>query len=92
MAQENFPSCRISICMGSSCFSRGNNRNLEVIEEFVKENHLDSSVEIAGNLCEDKCNIGPNIIINGKLYSGLDPNSLLELLQHLFIRNKKLQT
>ena len=25
----------ITICMGSSCFSRGNNRNIEVIQEHL---------------------------------------------------------
>lgn len=74
------------ICMGSSCFSRGNNKNLEVIEEFMRANNLKSRVEIAGNLCEDKCNKGPNIRINGKLYSCMDPVSLVELLNYLFLK------
>jgi NADH:ubiquinone oxidoreductase subunit E len=72
--------------MGSSCFSRGNNKNLEVIEEFVRANNLKQKVEIAGDLCEDKCNKGPNIRINGKLYSFVDPGSLMELLNHVLIK------
>lgn len=85
MQEENIVN-NIVVCMGSSCFSRGNNKNLEVIEEFVRINNLTAKVEIAGNLCEDKCNKGPNISINGKLYNSIDPGSLVELLHHLLIK------
>ena len=26
----------ISVCMGSSCFARGNNENLEFIEKYIR--------------------------------------------------------
>ena len=31
---------KIVICMGSSCFARGNEENLRVIEDFLKSNNL----------------------------------------------------
>jgi NADH:ubiquinone oxidoreductase subunit E len=77
---------KIVICMGSSCFSRGNNKNIEVIKEFAKNNKTKVDIEIIGNLCEDKCNRGPNIRINDKLYDNIDPNSLVELLNRLLIK------
>ena len=36
----------IKICMGSSCFARGNNENLEIIETFIKENNLEAKMYI----------------------------------------------
>ena len=30
----------ITVCMGSSCFSRGNSSNAELIQLFIKENNL----------------------------------------------------
>ena len=54
----------IKVCMGSACFAKGNQENLEFIKEFIKENNLDSKVQIIGALCENKCNIGPRVIIN----------------------------
>ena len=30
----------IVICLGSSCFARGNNKNLEFIQEYLKVNNL----------------------------------------------------
>lgn len=72
--------------MGSSCFSRGNNKNLAVIEEFMKENRLNYRIEISGNLCEEMCNKGPNVKINDKVYHGIDPNSLVEILNHVLLK------
>jgi NADH:ubiquinone oxidoreductase subunit E len=86
MNDENEIKNKIIICMGSSCFSRGNNKNVEVINAFMKENNTRIKIEFSGTLCEDKCNKGPNIFINNKLYSAVDPNSLLELLNHVLVK------
>jgi NADH:ubiquinone oxidoreductase subunit E len=59
----------IVVCMGSACFARGNNKNLAYLEKLQKENVLDINLELCGNRCENKCAIGPNIIINGKTYN-----------------------
>ena len=37
----------IKICMGSSCFARGNDQNLEFIEKYIKENNLELKKEPA---------------------------------------------
>jgi len=74
----------IKICMGSSCFSRGNSINLEVIESFIREKKLQTTIELTGSRCEDRCSDGPNIEIDGKLYNHLDSGSLKDLLNELF--------
>lgn len=70
----------ISVCMGSSCFARGNNENLEFIENYIKENHLEAEIDITGTRCEGKCATGPNIIVNGKEYSEVDIEKLKSIL------------
>jgi NADH:ubiquinone oxidoreductase subunit E len=72
----------ITICMGSSCFSRGNNINAESIERFLEENNLAGKVEVSGCLCEGHCKEGPNIRINGELHQGVEPGMLFDLLKH----------
>lgn len=74
----------ITICMGSSCFSRGNNRNLQLIQDYLSKNHLDADVELAGSRCEGQCVSGPNIRINGHLYGGVDEKMLINLLDEHF--------
>ena len=76
------PDTSITICMGSSCFSRGNNINAESIERFLEENKLSGKVEVRGCLCEGHCKEGPNIRINGELLQGIEPGMLFDLLQH----------
>ncbi len=72
----------IAICMGSSCFSRGNNRNIEVIQGYLASHHLPPAVELTGHLCQGHCQSGPNVSINGKLYHEVDPIVILGLLNH----------
>ncbi len=72
----------ITICMGSSCFSRGNSANAEVIQNFITENGIENQVQIKGCLCEGKCKNGPNIRINDKLYTDVSPETLHDLLAH----------
>lgn len=70
----------ITICMGSSCFSRGNNRNIEVVQHFIAQNSLNASVDVRGHLCEGLCKSGPNLVIDGKLYQEVDPVAVAGLL------------
>jgi NADH:ubiquinone oxidoreductase subunit E len=72
----------IVICMGSSCFSRGNNANLQVVREYIAEKGLDCDVKISGSRCEGKCMNGPNIIINGTLFQDVDAGSIIDILNH----------
>lgn len=79
---------RIKICMGSSCFARGNQNNLVVLESFISQNYPDCKVELIGSRCEDKCSCGPNIEINGRLYNHIDTGSLIDLLNDVIVTNE----
>jgi len=70
----------IIICMGSSCFSRGNNRNIELIESALAAGAEKTTCQIEGHLCQNLCKVGPNIVINGKIYHEVDPVTLMTLL------------
>lgn len=71
----------IEICMGSSCFARGNSENLQSIEAFLSENGLGDRVELIGHLCLGRCKEGPNIRIAGKDYSGLTPDCVIDVIK-----------
>ena len=70
----------IKVCMGSACFAKGNQDNLQYIKEYIEENNLEAEVSIIGALCENKCDIGPRIIINGVEYTNVNEDSLKEIL------------
>lgn len=71
----------IIVCMGSACFARGNEQNLAFIENYIKENQLNATVELGGSRCEGKCEQGPNIVVNGTKYSKIDEEKLIEILK-----------
>ena len=71
----------ITVCMGSSCFARGNQENLAYIEEYIKENGIDANIELEGMRCENKCASGPNIYINGVEYNEVTIDKLKEILE-----------
>lgn len=73
----------ITVCMGSSCFARGNDKNLEFLENYVKDKGIDARIDISGTRCEGKCASGPNVIINGTEYTEVDEEKLKEILLSL---------
>lgn len=77
-------SVKIVICMGSSCFARGNEKNLKTIERFLEDNQLEAEVELAGSCCEGNCSEGPNIIIDGKTYRRMETGALIDILNNKF--------
>ncbi len=74
---------KITVCMGSSCFARGNQQNLAFIEAFIKTHDLEADIDLAGARCENKCAMGPNVVINGVEYNSVDEKKLEEILTKL---------
>lgn len=74
---------KVSICMGSSCFSRGNKENLNAVLTYIDYNDLKSKVdlEISGSLCQDACSKGPNMAVDGVLYFVADKSAAIELIK-----------
>ena len=72
----------VELCMGSSCFARGNSAALAEIENYIETDSLQDRVELVGHLCLEKCNSGPHIMVGGKSYSGItDPESVIDLIR-----------
>ncbi len=71
----------ITICMGSSCYARGNGINLETIEAYIEEHGLDARVVLTGSRCEGFCADGPNLIVDGRRYDHVDRETLLDILK-----------
>ena len=74
---------KIVVCLGSSCFARGHEENIRVVEAYLKENSYqdDVDVELSGTLCQGRCADGPNVIVDGKIYSKVEPGVMLDILR-----------
>ncbi len=69
----------IVLCMGSSCFTRGNNKNINIIKKYLEEEEIQAEIE--GSLCEDDCKNGPHIRVNGEKFSGVTEENIREILR-----------
>jgi len=74
----------LQICLGSSCFSRGNKKIVKVVEEYIKANNLSGRVYFHGGHCFSKCEQGPTLLADGKYFHQLTEESVKEVLDKLF--------
>ena len=76
----------IVICMGSSCFARGNEKTLEACERFLEERGLkdEVDVELGASLCTGNCAEGPIVIVDGKTYKHVDQLVMRDILESTF--------
>jgi len=71
----------MQICMGSSCFSRGNKDVVNFIREYLRKNHLDDKVIFKGARCMGLCSNGPNLNINGVTIEGVTISRIESILE-----------
>lgn len=82
----------ITLCMGSSCFSRGNGKNLPRIQQFLTEHGLTARVTLRGCRCGGCCSGGPNMWVNGVLVPNMSPENLDAYLHALLPPDARLPT
>jgi NADH:ubiquinone oxidoreductase subunit E len=76
----------MEICLGSSCFSRGNKDVVMFIREYLRKNHLDDKVIFKGSRCMGRCSNGPNLTINGVTTEGVTLSKIESILEKEFSR------
>lgn len=74
----------MQICLGSSCFSRGNRDVVAFIREYLKKNHLEDKIIFRGARCMDLCSKGPNLKINEKIIEGVTLLKIEGILENEF--------
>ena len=75
---------RIMICLGSSCYSRGNADNLSAIKSFIELHDLDADIDFRGHLCNETCNRGPVIHLDDTVHQEVTQSSIHNILDHHF--------
>ena len=80
------PKPNIVICMGSSCFARGNEKTVEACESFLAERGLKDEVDVdlGASLCTGHCAEGPVVVVDGKVYTHVDPLVMRDILEKIF--------
>ncbi len=77
---------KIRICLGSSCFARGNERNVEILEKFMADRGLKDEVDFSaeGCLCFGRCAEGPIVELDGVCHTRVTEGVFLDLLRRAF--------
>jgi NADH:ubiquinone oxidoreductase subunit E len=83
------PVTELTICLGSSCFARGNKDHVNEIKEFIKENHLDQKVRYSGTRCFGKCEHGPFVKIGEQFTDASKPTQVQATILKEIASNKK---
>ena len=73
----------LTICLGSSCFTRGNDENLPRIQAFLKTRGLEGRVALKGSRCEGRCQHGPNLRVCDTFLDEVRPATLLDELERV---------
>lgn len=73
----------IKVCLGSSCYVRGNNKILSFLEEYIRQNQKNVSIELMGCRCTNACQDGPNIFIGDKKYQHPTQEELVKIMEAL---------
>jgi NADH-quinone oxidoreductase subunit E len=75
----------VHVCTGSSCNVRGSTRLLDKIEDLIGikpgETDSDSKFSLETSNCLGSCNLGPEIIVDGKHYGKVTPDKVKDVLK-----------
>lgn len=73
----------ITVCLGSSCFSRGNKAIIEAIQDYIEDNNMKDITHLKGGHCFGKCAEGPIMIVNGKTFKKITPESAIFAIESI---------
>jgi NADH:ubiquinone oxidoreductase subunit E len=74
----------ITICLGSSCFSRGNKSTLHAIKNYLEKNQLTDRVYFHGAHCYGNCDKGPVMKVDDKMFENVSENQVSAILDEYF--------
>ena len=75
----------VQVCTGSSCHVRGSTQVLDAVQALIGikpgETDSDSKFSLETSNCFGCCNLGPQIIVNGKHYGRMTPAKAEDVLK-----------
>jgi NADH:ubiquinone oxidoreductase subunit E len=75
----------IVICLGSSCFARGNKMIVKEIKRFLDENGLSHKVVFRGEHCFGNCENGPGLAIGEKKFVQISSGTIRDILEEVLL-------
>jgi NADH:ubiquinone oxidoreductase subunit E len=79
---------QVTICLGSSCFSRKNRDVVDALQEFLTNRHLNNIVSLKGGHCFEKCSQGPIMIVDDQIFTQITPQKAVAIVESFVINNQ----
>ncbi|MBK7029460.1 MAG: NAD(P)H-dependent oxidoreductase subunit E [Bacteroidales bacterium] len=79
------PKKEIVICLGSSCFARGNKQLVKFISDYLRDRNLLNDVKFHGERCFGHCFKGLVFKIEHEIHEKIDEEKILGLLDDFFL-------
>ena len=72
----------VQVCVGSSCFLKGSQDIIEMLQNAIAEHHLEDDVVLNGSFCIGQCNrVGVTIQINDDIHVGITRENFKEFFK-----------
>lgn len=79
-----FKKKEVVICLGSSCFARGNKQLVKIVNDYLRDRNLLNEVHFHGERCFGQCAVGPSLKLDGILKERLDEDTVVAVLDEFF--------
>ena len=77
----------VQICVGSSCHLKGSQEIVELLENAVKEHHIEDDVVLSGSFCIGKCNrVGVTVQVNDDIHVGITKENFAEFFNEHILK------
>jgi NADH:ubiquinone oxidoreductase subunit E len=74
----------VVICLGSSCFARGNKQLVKIVSDYLRDRNLLNEVRFHGERCFGHCAAGPSLKLDGIIKENLDEESVVAIMDEFF--------
>lgn len=72
----------VQVCVGSSCFLKGSQDIIEMLQEAIAEHHIEDDVVLNGSFCIGQCNrVGVTIQVNDDIHVGITRENFKEFFK-----------
>jgi len=77
------PPVRVTLCLGSSCHSRGNRHRVQSLQALLGAEGPEVEYELRGSLCLGRCAEGPLVLVEGTEVRGASDEEVAALVRSL---------
>ena len=81
----------IQACVGSSCYLKGSQEIVEMLQDAMTEHQIEYEITLIGALCIGKCNrVGVTVQVDDDIHTGITKENFKEFFtEHILNRIKE---